>query len=151
MSKPFEIKPIILDAVPLIQLLHPRLYPEIKAWVSKLLQSDFLLVIPAIVDYQVRCYLTRENLSLSIQRLDSLKTIFYYLSIDDSMLMKAAVLSAQVSNSGVNSSKKDLDFAAILAAQALVLDERFSSKSVIATTNAKCLSTFIDARIWQDI
>lgn len=139
-------KVIMLDTSPLGMLAHPSPRPEISLWSKKVNNAGYLLVIPAIADYEVRRNLILENRTKSLAYLDFLREIFFYLPLTDTALQKAAELWAESNRKGIpTASPKDLNCDAILAAQALEIG------ATVATTNVKHLSRFVDAKHWKDI
>ena len=80
-----------------------------------------------------------------------LKAGIVYLPITTDVMLKAAELSAQVRQDGKpTADSKALDGDVILAAQAL-LQAKQGYEVIVATTNVKHISRFVDARLWVDI
>lgn len=66
-------------------------------------------------------------------------------------MLKAAQLWADARRRGLpTGTERELDIDVILAAQALVL-EQGGDRMIVATTNPRHLSRFVDARPWQEI
>ncbi len=145
---------IILDSGILGAAANPQGSAETQAcarWVLRLLLGTELVVVPEIADYEVRRELLRVGKSASIHRLNILKAEAYYTPITTSVMLLAADLWAQVRNQGRKTADdKALDGDVILAAQASLLSH-LGDEVVVATTNVKHLSLFVDARMWQDI
>jgi predicted nucleic acid-binding protein len=109
--------------------------------------------VPAIANYEARRELLRAGKSASINRLD----IFIvaepdrYVPLTDADLYLAAQLWAESRRRGLpTSDPKELDVDVILAAQALNLGVP-PDDLVVATTNVRHLSRFVNARLWTDI
>ncbi|MFN9860527.1 MAG: type II toxin-antitoxin system VapC family toxin, partial [Pseudanabaena sp.] len=115
---------------------------------DSLLARNINVVLSEIIDYEVRRELLRANKLSSIRKLDSELT---YLPITTEVMLKAAKLWARARNAGKpTADNKSLDGDVILAAQA-VLVAGYGHEVIIATSNAKHLSLFADAREWQSI
>jgi predicted nucleic acid-binding protein len=95
--------------------------------------------------------LLRVNKIKSIRRLDDLKFALIYLPITTEVMLKAAQMWAQVRQQGKpTADDKALDGDVILAAQAILIGSE-EYPVIVATSNPKHLSLFVDARDWQDI
>ena len=71
------VEAVALDSGPLGRLAHPARNLEIAAWLEHLLEADIPVIIPEIVDYEVRRSFLLEGLTRSVVRLDSyLPSIF---------------------------------------------------------------------------
>jgi predicted nucleic acid-binding protein len=109
------------------------------------------VVLPEIIDYEVRRELLRANKLNSIRRLNALKSELTYLPITTEVMLKAAEMWAQVRQQGKpTADNQALDGDVILAAQALLL-ARQEFPYVIATSNTKHLLLFAEAKNWQEI
>jgi predicted nucleic acid-binding protein len=145
---------VLLDSTPVGLITNPKATPlavECQQWLQTLLDRGYSVVLPEIIDYEVRRELLRVNRSNSIRRLDLLKSEIIYLPITTEVMLKAAQMWAQVRQQGKpTADNKALDGDVILAAQAILIgsDEH---RSIVATSNPKHLSLFVDARDWQDI
>jgi predicted nucleic acid-binding protein len=145
---------VLLDSTPVGLITNPKATPlavECQQWLQSLLDRGYSVVLPEIIDYEVRRELLRVNRSNSIRRLNLLKSEIIYLPITTEVMLKAAQMWAQVRQQGKpTADNKALDGDVILAAQAILIgsDEH---RSIVATSNPKHLSLFVDARDWQDI
>ena len=120
-------------------------------WLVSLPPRGYEVAIPEIADYELRRELLRVKKSKGIQELDFLKAGVVYLPITTDVMLKAAELWAQVRQNGKpTADSKALDGDVILAAQAL-LQAQQGYEVIVATTNVKHISRFVDARLWVDI
>jgi len=146
---------IVLDSGPLGLLTHPpgsARAQECTEWLSRLLiKPDVAVVLPEIIDYEIRREIIRADFRYGLDELNSLKTRLIYLRLTTEALLLAAELWAATRARGrPTTGDKELDIDVILAAQALSLAADYDSV-VIATTNVGHLSRFIEARVWQEI
>ena len=119
------------------------------AWQDNLAAQNTRVILPEIVDYEVRRELVRLKATSSIARLDRLASLIEYLPLTTAAMRKAAELWAQGRQSGQpTADPKELDGDVILAAQALLLGV---SDVVVATTNVGHLSRYVIAKFWQDV
>ncbi len=120
-------------------------------WLVSLPLRGYELAIPEIADYELRRELLRGEKVRGIQKLDNLKAELVYLPITTSVMIRAAELWAEVRQIGqATADSKALDGDVILAAQAQ-LQVQQGYQVIVATTNVKHISRFIDARLWNDI
>ena len=127
-------------------MAHPARNPEIAAWLERLLEAGIPVIIPEIVDYEVRRSFLLEGLTRSVARLDSLCEALIFHRINSAAMRKAAELWAAARRQGQpTADPKELDGDVILAAQALQL------RATVATENVGHLARFVPARKWQGI
>ena len=106
-------------------------------------------MVPEIADYEVRRELIRAGKRAGLERLDALIKQLEYLAITTPAMRVAAEYWAQARQRGrPAAADAALDGDVILAAQAATVR---SENVVVATTNVKHLSAFVEARLWQDI
>jgi predicted nucleic acid-binding protein len=145
---------IILDSAPVGLITNPKatkLALQCQAWLLSILQSGDIAIVPEIVDYEIRRELLRANKQSGIGKLDQLKSELIYLPITTEVMIQAAELWAQVRKQGKpTADDKALDGDVILAAQAMSVTNN-DREVIVATSNPKHLSLFVDAREWQDI
>ncbi len=145
---------ILLDSGPLGLITNPKASPEnesCRLWLRNLLSRNIEVIIPEITDYEVRRELLRAKKLKGITRLDALKNTLRYLAIGTQTMLKAAEFWSQARQMGRPTASNDaLDGDAILAAQAALL-ENDDNQVIVATTNVKHLSLFVDAREWKSI
>jgi predicted nucleic acid-binding protein len=145
---------ILLDSTPVGLITNPKATPlaiECQQWLGSLIDRQYHVVLPEIIDYEVRRELLRANKLNSICRLNALKSELTYLPITTEVMLKAAEMWAQVRQQGKpTADNQALDGDVILAAQALLL-ARQEFPYVIATSNTKHLLLFAEAKNWQEI
>lgn len=154
-------KIILLDTGPLGKVTNPKATPEnesARVWLESLLIQQFQVVIPEIADYELRRKLLHGKKINGLKRLDKLRkksrlsnNTLRYLPIDTATMLKAAEFWSQTRQMGNPTASNDaLDGDVILAAQATLLQNE-NNKVIVATTNVRHLSLFVDAREWQSI
>jgi predicted nucleic acid-binding protein len=147
---------LFLDSGPLGLITQPQRSAEVLAiteWLSRCLLSGSMVIVPAIVYYELKRELLRAKKTFSIGRLDAFldATPGRYLPLSDEALSLAAELWAKARQEGhPTAHSKALDVDVIMAAQALLF-EAGSSEVIVATTNARHLSQFIAAKHWNEI
>lgn len=143
---------VILDSGPVGLLAKRGGTPVVDAcvsWQENLLARNVRVILPEIVDYEVRRELVRLRAVSSIARLDRLAAIVEYLPITTEAMRLAAVLWAQGRQLGQpTADPKELDGDVILAAQAILLGE---PDIVVATVNVGHLARYVNAKFWQDV
>lgn len=133
---------VLLDSTPVGLITNPKATPlaiECQQWLESLLDRGYHVVLPEIIDYEIRRELLWVNKIGSIRRLDALKSELIYLPITTEVMLKAAQMWAQVRQQGKPTADN----------QALVGSEEY--RSIVATSNPKHLSLFVDAKNWQEI
>lgn len=139
-------KTVVLDTGPLGQLTKPKANPEIVMWLSVARMQGYRIIVPEIVDFELRRNLIAERLSNSIALLDALIDDLDYLPIDTPTMRLAAEYWARSKQQGrMAADPKELNGDVILAAQAHQVD------GVVATDNIGHLSLFVEASHWRDI
>ncbi len=145
---------VLLDSTPVGLITNPKATPmaiECQQWLENLLNRGYHVVLPEIIDYEVRRELLRVNKIKSIRRLDALKSELIYLPITTEVMLKAAEMWSQVRQQGKpTADNKALDGDVILAAQAILIGSE-EYRSIVATSNPKHLSLFVEAKDWQEI
>lgn len=122
---------------------------ECKLWLDDLPLKGYEAMLPEIADYELRRELLRVGKVAGIRRLDQLKAAITYRPITTEVMLKAAELWAEARKRGQpTADPKALDGDVILAAQAIVVTQE-GNEVIIATTNVKHLSQFVDARHWR--
>lgn len=144
------IRTVVLDSGPLGKLAHPKANPSIVEQVRVWLGAGYTVVIPAIVDYEVRrsFLLGKDGAPLvpSIARLDELEATLGFLPLTTDDLKMAAGFWAKARRMGrPTADDKELDGDMILAAQAE------SVQGIVATENVGHLGLFAQAADWRTI
>ena len=147
---------IFLDSEPLGLASQARGKPKAdacRAWLVAMESAGALIIVPAIVDYEVRRELVRVGATAGLGRLDRLLARFVWLALDRPALLRAAELWALVRRAGrPTADPHALDADAILAGQALTAVGP-GNPATVATGNVRHLARFpgIDARPWATI
>lgn len=143
---------VVLDTGPAGKIAHPQIDPMIAEWMKKVLRSGLTIVLPEIVDYELRRNFLLEikrgknSFEKSLNRLNELREKLLFVPLDSEIMLKAAELWAISRRQGrPTADPKELDGDVILAAQAL------SVGGIVATENVGHLGQFVDAKHWQDI
>jgi len=143
---------VLLDSGPLGLVTNPRVTPETAAcsqWLEDLAAHGVRVIVPEIIDYEVRRELLRAGKTTGIARLDALLVQAEYLPITTAAMRQAAVFWAQARQQGQpTSGDKTIDGDVILAAQAVTIG---APDTVIATTNVGHLARFAPAELWHGI
>ena len=143
---------IILDSGPLGMVTNPQAKPpylECQLWLDSLLQNGEMVILPEIADYEVRRELIRAGKERGIRKLDLFKNVLTYRPLTTEVMLLASQLWADSRRRGRPTAEPNaLDGDVILAAQA-ILEASEGNQVVIATTNVRHLSQFIDAREWR--
>lgn len=104
------------------------------------------MILPEIVDYEIRRELLRANKLSGLSKSEIL-----YLPITTEIMLKAAELWAKARQQGKpTADNQALDGDVILASQALTL-KNLGYEVIIATSNKKHLSLFTEVEDWQTI
>jgi len=145
---------VVLDTGVLGMVTNPQASPEVgecNRWLEALVRKGDWISIPEIADYEVRRELLRAEKTQGITRLDALKAATLYIPLTTQVMLKAAEFWATTRKQGKpTADDKALDGDVILAAQAFLLSKE-ENEVIIATTNVKHLSLFVDARSWREI
>lgn len=119
------------------------------SWLRALLDAGDRVMIPEIIDYEVRRELLRAGKPRGVARLDALGRQLGLVPSSGPVLLEAAELWALARREGYPTAEdKALDVDVILAATA-VLANRDGFEVIVATDNVGHLGRFIDARPWE--
>jgi predicted nucleic acid-binding protein len=149
-------KLVVLDSEPLGLASKPAGKADAddcRTWLSMLELAGTVILVPEIVDYEVRRELVRTGATAGVRRLDALIGRFTLVPLDRPALLRAADLWAHVRNAGMPTAHPhSLDADAILAGQALTAAGS-GDVVIVATGNVRHLGRFpgIDARPWRTI
>lgn len=147
-------KIILLDSSPVGLITNPKSTPlakDCQQWFYTLLQRRYKVILPEVIDYEIRRELLRANKLSGLRRLDQLKSEIFYLPLTTETMLKAAELWAKARQQGKpTADNQALDGDVILASQALAL-KNIDYEVIIATSNKKHLCLFTEAEDWQAI
>lgn len=147
-------KIILLDSTPVGLITNPKATPlalQCQQWFLNLSSKGYEVVLPEIIDYEIRRELLRANKLSGIRKLEQLKSEIIYLPLTTEVMLKAAELWAFARKQGKpTTDNKALDGDVILASQAILV-ANYGHQVIVATTNKKHLSLFVDAREWREI
>jgi predicted nucleic acid-binding protein len=136
---------LVLDTGVLGQVVHPRRYAEVRAWLGTAVEAHEVLV-SEICDYELRRELLRLGASRSLSHLDELARELRYLPVTTTIWRSAARLWAMARRAGKPTASPDsLDGDVLLAAQAR------SEDATIVTTNVRHFELFAPAVDWKDV
>jgi predicted nucleic acid-binding protein len=142
----------LLDAGPLGLVTNPNRSAVSLAcadWLQQLLAEGTRVIVPEIVDYEVRRELLRAQKNVGVERLDRLVGLLEYLPLTTPAMRQAALFWAQARQRGrPTAADNTIDGDMILVAQAMTLGD---PGMVIATTNVGHLSLFAPAKLWTEI
>lgn len=144
---------IVLDSTPLGLIVNRaghRKADECQQWLTAHLAAGRRIIVPEIIDYELRRELLRLGKTSSIKFLESfiLGDPYRLLRLDRRSLKLAAELWANARKRGTPTADPHaLDIDVILAAQVLAmgLDE---TNVVVATSNVNHLAQFVAAEEW---
>jgi predicted nucleic acid-binding protein len=133
---------------------HPnaeRINAEAVEWLEALLSAGVSVLVAEIADYEVRRELLRAGRQRGVRRLDELKEAIGYRPITTQAMLTAARLWADARKQGQPTAPDPaLDADVILAAQVRDVESE-GQRVIVATTNPRHLSRFVEAKAWQEI
>ena len=145
---------IILDSGPVGLVTNPKRSVEARSceeWLESLSYTSHEIVLPEIIDYEIRRELIRARKRIGLESLDRLKKNATFLPIDSDTLLKAAEFWADAHWRGIPTAHEaSLDIDVILAAQTWMYQTE-GEVAIIATLNKKHLAQFVPAEHWKDI
>lgn len=144
---------VLLDSGPVGEVTHPESDKRgpIREWLFELLDAEAYPRLPEIVDYEHHRTLLRRSASRQVERLDGFKRVFGYEPLTTDVMITAAEFWAEARKRGLpTGTERELDVDVILAAQARSL-ERDGNEVIVATTNPRHLSRFVETGLWQEI
>lgn len=143
---------VVLDSGPVGLLSNPKSAGEsveCDKWLEALLAAGRRVILPSIVEFEVRRELLRAGKTRSIALLDELVNTVEYVAIDQIALNRASILWAEARRKGrPGAGKQALDGDIILVAQIepLELDD-----PIVATSNLRHFELFLKADHWTNI
>ncbi len=96
---------ILLDSAPVGLITNPQATPlalQCQQWFLGLSQKGYRVVLPEIVDYEIRRELLRANKISGLRKLEQLKSEIIYLPITTEVMLKSAELWASARKQGLN-------------------------------------------------
>ena len=145
----------LLDSGPLGVLTSPLANPDAircQQWFDRMVEHGHHMLTSEVCDCEVRRELIRINSTTGIARLDAFILLVDFMPINRGTMLRAAQLWADARRRGrPTADPSALDADVILAAHAQLLGELTGDVVVVATTNARHLGQFVDARRWQEI
>ena len=145
---------VLLDSEPVGLATNPRVSEKAdrcKQWLQGLISAGVRVMLPEIIDYEVRRELVRAGRLKGLASLDFLGNRLGLLPCSGAVLIEAAGLWAEARRGGhPTADDKALDIDVILAATAnLAAGE--GHDVVIATGNVAHLSRYAPAELWDRI
>lgn len=135
---------VVLDARPLSQIVHPRKFQDITSWFYQLVQQGRRVVVPEVVDYEVRRGLLRIPAPSQLERLDRLGEGAHFDPITRTIMQDAAHVWAKARQMGQPFTSYDrLDGDAILIAHVRALGDL--DDVAVITENTAHLGPFVPA------
>ena len=149
---------VLLDSHPLSLISNPvneGEAPKCRNRIKQLVGNNVPVVVPEIIDYELRRKLIYDQRKNSIQRLDRLGQDMglIYAPITTEVMRKASSLWGWARATGQSTAHENkIDIDVILAAQSIILAMETEEYIIIATSNASDLRRYsIDAQKWEDI
>lgn len=140
---------VVLDTRPVSQIAHPRKFDDVTDWFGRVVEAGYRVVIPEVVDYEVRRGLLRIPAPRQIERLDDMGEDFHFDPITRPIMQDAAHVWAEARNRGTPFTDDDrLDGDAILIAQVRALGD--PDALAVITENTRHLRPFVPAMRWQE-
>jgi len=144
----------ILDAGPLGLATNSRDSGEAgrcRAWIRSALIEGSRVMVPEVVDYEVRRELIRAGRTKGLARLDVLVDQLGRLRIDSQAWHRAAELWADARRSGKPTAAPNALDADLLTASIAQLATEGGWRVVVVTDNPNHLGRFVDARDWRTL
>ncbi len=145
---------VLLDSGPLGLVSNPKSSldaEECNRWLELLLLGGVQVIVPEIIDYEIRRELLRADKALGVERLNQFCRLLGYLPLTTAVMRRAAEFWASARKLGkptADDASPDMDL--ILCAQAAGLVES-GFEPVIATANVRHLSLFAKASYWKQV
>lgn len=128
-----------------------------QEWLYYLLARSVNIVSSDICDYEVRrgALLTVKSNSneQGIENLDDLHSLINFLPVSQIILRNSAKLWAEFRSQGLPTAEvENIDVDVIIGATCQLVQQEYpGQRLIVATTNVKHLSRFVEARNWQKI
>jgi len=142
---------LFLDSTPLGLVTHPRGAKEAKSclqWLGRTLDAGTTVIIPEIVDYELRRVLLKQGSTKGLEKLEKLRRELKYDVITTAIMHRAAERWAWARNNGVKTADDNaIDADMILVAHVL---ESGCEEPVVVTSDSD-LSRFVEAKRWDEL
>jgi toxin FitB len=147
---------LLLDSHPLSLISNPVNKKEnldCKSRIKSLVGNGILVVVPEIIDYELRRTLIQGKKASGLEHLDKVGSMgLIYAPITTEVMLKASQLWAWARNTNQSTAHENkIDIDVILAAQAIILAEETKETTIIATSNVKDIERYTPAKKWQEI
>jgi len=147
---------VLLDSHPLSLISNPANKQEslnCRSRIINLVKNKVLVVVPEIIDYELRRTLICGEKIQGIENLDKLGDMgLIYAPITTEAMRKASELWGYSRKTGQSTAHKDkIDIDVILAAQAIILSQEIKEHTIVATSNVSDIERYTPARVWEDI
>jgi predicted nucleic acid-binding protein len=145
---------IILDTGPFGLVAGPGRSPiasRCHLWVRSLLVAGVRVVVPEVVDYEVRRELLRRGATAGVARLDRALAAFDFAPITRDVMLRAAELWALARRGGFPGAGPDALHCDVIIAATAELAASSGDSVTVGTTNVGHLSRFVDAQVWDRI
>jgi hypothetical protein len=147
---------VVLDSHPLSLISMPANKPKTlscKSRIKNLVSNGVLVVVPEIIDYELRRTLIcgkKESGIENLNRLGSMGIVF--LPIKTEAMKKASELWGWARRTGQSTAHEEkIDIDVILAAQSIILAQETGEHTVIATSNVSDLQRYTPSEKWENI
>lgn len=145
---------VLLDTGPLGLINHPKASTEsdrCNQWMRTQLRNGVRVLVPGISDYELRREMLQTGSTKGLIKLEALRNAIGFMPITTAVMDQAAAFWAQARKMGKpTAADAALDGDMILSAHASVINAQ-GHEAIVATTNAKHLEIFCDARLWTSI
>jgi len=142
---------VVLDSGPFGLIAGPGRSPvaaRCQGWVRGLLARGIRVVVPEVVDYEIRREMLMNGATAGIARLDRILAGFEFAPITRDVMLRAAEFWAVARRGGFPGAHPEaLDVDVIIAATAELIAGPGDTVTV-ATGNVGHLGRFVDARTW---
>ena len=151
-----DYRVIYLDSGPVGLMTRGRnvaISDECRQWAVDCVAAGQRVVVPEIIDYEVRREVLRRQATGALRRLDQIVTVLgaVYQPITTAAMLRAAELWADLRRGGIPTADPHaLDADVILAAQ-LLTDGCDLATAVVATGNARHLGRMVNCQDWRNL
>lgn len=142
---------VVLDANVWGRVVNPAAQADFRAWFDLLLASGRDVVLPEIVDYEVRrSLLTLGHGERRWAAYEAILGALLYAPLTTAVMRRAASVWAEARQSGRPfASDERLDGDSILIAQVQSLGN--PGRTLVATTNIRHIGLFVPAAPWEEV